>query len=27
MKPVAEINPKYRKLFKEIISEINTKLI
>jgi len=27
MKPVTEINPKYKKLFKEIIREINTKLI
>ncbi len=26
MKPVVEINPKYKKLFKEIISEINVKL-
>ncbi len=26
MKPVVEINPKYRKLFKEIINKINTKL-
>ena len=26
MKPVVEINPKYKKLFKEIINEINAKL-
>jgi len=26
MKPVVEINPKYRKLFKEIINEISAKL-
>lgn len=26
MKPVVEINPKYRKLFKEIINKINTEL-
>jgi len=26
MEPVVEINPKYKKLFKEIINKINTKL-